>query len=96
MIGSQVLAFHPMAVQLLAAGNSGAHDSRLIIAALVGIGLIIALITFLKLNPFLSLTIGAVIVGAIAGLGLDKTLTSFGTGVGATVASVGISKMIAS
>jgi len=87
MIGSQVLAFHPMAVQLLAAGNSGAHDSRLIIAALVGIGLIIALITFLKLNPFLSLTIGAVIVGAIAGLGLDKTLT---------VASVGISKMIAS
>jgi GntP family gluconate:H+ symporter len=73
MIGSQVLAFHPMAVQLLAAGNSGAHDSRLI--------------TFLKLNPFLSLTIGAVIVGAIAGLGLDKTLT---------VASVGISKMIAS
>ena len=89
MIGSQVLAFHPMVVQLLAAGNSGAHDSRLIIAALVGIGLIIALITFLKLNPFLSLMIGAVIVGAIAGLGLDKTLTSFGTGVGATVASVG-------
>lgn len=83
MIGSEVLAFQPMAVRLLAAGNSRAHDSRLIIAALVGI----ALITFLKLNPFLSLTIGAVLVGAIAGPGPDKTVTSFGTGVGSTAAS---------
>lgn len=87
MIGSHVLA--APAVRLLAAGDSGAHDSRLILAAVVGIALIIALITFLKLNPFLSLTIGAVLVGAIAGLGLDKTVTSFGTGVGSTVASVG-------
>lgn len=79
MIGSHILAA-TAAVRLLAAGNSGAHDSRLIIAALVGI----ALITFLKLNPFLSLTIGAVLVGAIAGPGPDKTVTSFGTGVGST------------
>ena len=51
--------------------------------------MIIALITFLKLNPFLSLTVGSVLVGALAGLGLDKTVTSFGNGVGSTVASVG-------
>jgi len=75
--------------RLLAAGSSGGHDTRLILAALIGIALIIALITFAKLNPFLSLTIGALLVGAIAGLGMDKTVASFGTGVGATVASVG-------
>jgi GntP family gluconate:H+ symporter len=73
----------------MAAGSSGSHDTRLILAALIGIAVIIALITFLKLNPFLSLTVGALLVGAIAGLGMDKTVASFGTGVGATVASVG-------
>ena len=78
-----------MNVQLLAASSSGSHDTRLIIAALVGIAVIIALITFAKLNPFLSLTVGSVLVGALAGLGLDKTVTSFGNGVGSTVASVG-------
>ncbi len=78
-----------MNAQLLAAGTSGSQDTRLIAAALIGIAVIIALITFLKLNPFLSLTIGSILVGAIAGLGLDKTITSFGNGVGSTVASVG-------
>ncbi len=77
------------AAHLIAAGSSGSHDTRLILAALIGIAVIIALITFLKLNPFLSLTVGALLVGAIAGLGMDKTVASFGTGVGATVASVG-------
>jgi GntP family gluconate:H+ symporter len=77
------------AAHLIAAGSSGGHDTRLILAALIGIAVIIALITFLKLNPFLSLTVGALLVGAIAGLGMDKTVTSFGVGVGATVASVG-------
>jgi len=77
------------AAHLIAAGSSGAHDTRLILAALIGIAVIIALITFVKLNPFLSLTVGALLVGAIAGLGMDKTVASFGTGVGATVASVG-------
>jgi GntP family gluconate:H+ symporter len=78
-----------MNVQLLAAGTSGGHDTRLIVAALVGIAVIIALITFAKLNPFLSLTTGSILVGGLAGLGLDKTVTSFGNGVGSTVASVG-------
>ena len=65
---------------LLAAGTSGGHDARLIIAALIGIAVIIALITFAKLNPFLSLTIGSVLVGALAGLGLDKTTRVTATG----------------
>jgi gluconate:H+ symporter, GntP family len=78
----------PVNAVVLAAG-SGSHDTRLIVAALVGIAVIVALITFLKLNPFLSLTVGSVLVGGLAGLGLDSTVGSFGDGVGATVASVG-------
>jgi GntP family gluconate:H+ symporter len=81
-----MIASHPL---VLAAATSGGHDARLIAAALIGIALIIVLITFAKLNPFLSLTIGSVVVGGLAGLGLDKTTASFGTGVGSTVASVG-------
>src|SRR6185437_15410890 len=53
---------------LLAAGSSGGHDTRLILAALIGIAVIIALITFLKLNPFLSLTVGSVLVGALGAI----------------------------
>ncbi len=34
------------AAQLMAAGSSGSHDTRLILAALIGIAVIIALITF--------------------------------------------------
>ena len=78
----------PVHTVILAAG-SGSHDTRLIVAALIGIAVIIALITFVKLNPFLSLTIGSMLVGGLAGLGLDSTVGSFGDGVGATVASVG-------
>ena len=51
--------------------------------------MIIALITFLKLHPFLSLTIGALLVGAIAGLGHGQDRGEFRRRVGATVASVG-------
>ncbi|MFL6163624.1 MAG: SLC13 family permease [Jatrophihabitantaceae bacterium] len=74
---------------LLTAAGSGSHDTRLIVAALVGIAVIIALITVLKLNPFLSLTVGSLLVGGLAGLGLDSTVGSFGDGVGSTMASVG-------
>ena len=55
----------------------------------MGIAAIVLMITQLKLHPFLSLTIGSIAVGALAGMHMDDTLVSFGTGVGATVASVG-------
>jgi len=74
---------------LVAAAAPAASDPRLIAAALIGIGLIVLLITKVKLHPFLSLTLGAVAVGAIAGMPLADTLDSYGKGVGATVASVG-------
>ncbi|MDM7885430.1 SLC13 family permease [Curtobacterium sp. RHCKG23] len=63
---------------------------QLITAALLGIVVIIVLITWLKVHPFVALTIGALGVGIGAGLAPDKAVTSFGTGFGATMTSVGI------
>ncbi len=63
---------------------------QLIIAALLGIVVIIALITWLKVHPFIALVIGALGVGIGAGLAPDKAVTSFGNGFGATMTSVGI------
>ncbi|WP_040166718.1 GntP family permease [Microbacterium gorillae] len=63
---------------------------RLVIAALIGFAIIIALITWLKLHPFLALTIGAISVGLMAGLNPADTVTSFSNGFGATMGSVGV------
>ncbi|AZI59297.1 gluconate transporter [Nakamurella antarctica] len=65
-------------------------DAQLIISALVGFAVIIVLITWLKLNPFLALTIGAIGVGMGASLGAGKSVTSFASGFGSTMGSVGI------
>ncbi|WFR66371.1 SLC13 family permease [Curtobacterium flaccumfaciens] len=64
--------------------------AQLVIAAVIGIVVIIALITWLKVHPFIALTIGALGVGIGAGLAPDKAVTSFGNGFGATMTSVGI------
>ena len=74
---------------LAAAGESG-QDARLITAAIVGVAVIIALITWLKLHPFVSLAIGAVGVGIAAGLGAAESVAAFVEGFGSTMGSVGI------
>lgn len=65
-------------------------DARLIIAAVAGVAVIIALITWLDLHPFLALSIGAVGVGLAAGLGSAESVAAFATGFGSTMGSVGI------
>lgn len=65
-------------------------DARLIVSALAGFAVIIILITWLKLNPFLSLTIGALGVGLAAGLEPTAAVESFAKGFGATMGSVGV------
>ena len=64
--------------------------TQLVAAALVGITVLVLLITKFKLHPFLSLIIGSMLVGGIAGLPLKGITTSFTTGVGSTVAGVGV------
>jgi gluconate:H+ symporter, GntP family len=79
---------------LLAAGTDpvtpSAGTGQLVLAALLGIAVIVVLITRFKVHPFLSLTIGALLVGAVAGMPMAAALTSFSTGVGSTVAGVGL------
>ena len=67
-----------------------AGDTQLVVAGLAGIALIIVLITWLKVNPFLSLALGAVGLGIAANLGGPTSVASFATGFGNTMASVGI------
>ncbi|GAB2981657.1 GntP family permease [Amycolatopsis acidiphila] len=73
----------------LAAGWTG-HDTRLIVATLVAIALIVVLISKFKLHAFLALILGSGALGLIAGMPVDKLLKSFSSGVGSTVASVGV------
>jgi len=74
---------------LLAAAKAGS-DFQLILAAVLGIALVVVLITWLKVHPFLALILGSLLLGIVAGLPFTDTITSFQTGVGATVGSVGV------
>ncbi|MFT4299470.1 MAG: gluconate:H+ symporter [Aeromicrobium sp.] len=67
-----------------------AGDGQLVTAALVGIAVIVVLITVVKLHPFLSLTLGSLVVGVVADRELADVVTSFSNGVGKTVAGVGM------
>jgi GntP family gluconate:H+ symporter len=85
-----------MKTVLLAAGSTPAPivpasgTGQLIAAALIGIAVIVLLITRFKVHPFLSLTIGSLVVGAVATMPMAATVKSFSDGVGATVAGVGL------
>ncbi|MEU1320085.1 gluconate:H+ symporter [Streptomyces tibetensis] len=83
-----------LSVEMLAADApepiTSAGHAQLGIAVLAGIAVIVLLITKFKLHAFLSLTLGSLALGAIAGAPLDKVLTSFSAGLGTTVAGVGV------
>ncbi|MFE7274523.1 GntP family permease [Streptomyces sp. NPDC057623] len=83
-----------LSVEMLAADTvepiTSAGHAQLGIAVLAGIAVIVLLITKFKLHAFLSLTIGSLALGAFAGAPLDKTIVSFTTGLGTTVAGVGV------
>lgn len=82
-----------LSVELLAAATpppiADAGNTRLALAALAGIAVIVLLITRWKVHAFLALTIGSGVLGAVAGAPLAKTVASYSAGLGSTVASVG-------
>jgi GntP family gluconate:H+ symporter len=67
-----------------------APGPQLVTATLVGIALIILLITLVKINPFISLILGGLLVGAVAGQNLLDVMGTFTFGFGKTAADVGI------
>ncbi|WP_263731772.1 GntP family permease [Cellulomonas sp. SG140] len=75
---------------LLAAPTTTAGTPQLIVAAVIGIAAIVLLIVWLKLHPFLSLTVGAGLMAVVAGVPYLKAFNSFSSGLGSTVASVGV------
>ncbi|MGY1502031.1 GntT/GntP/DsdX family permease [Streptomyces sp. QTS52] len=83
-----------LSVEMLAADTvepiTSAGHAQLGVAVLAGIALIVLLITKFKLHAFLALTIGSLALGAFAGAPLDKAIASFTTGLGSTVAGVGV------
>jgi GntP family gluconate:H+ symporter len=69
---------------------SSAGTAQLGLAALAGIAVIVVLITRFKVHAFLALTLGTLVLGIAAAAPLDKTIESFSTGLGDTVAGVGV------
>ncbi len=70
--------------------HPASSEPQLILAAVVGVAVIVVLITWLRIHPFLSLLLGSLVTGLVAGMPADAATTSFITGFGATSGSVGI------
>lgn len=84
-----------LSAEMLAAGSqpdpiTSAGHAQLGIAVLAGIAVIVVLITRFKLHAFLALTLGSLVLGAVAQAPLDKVLSSFASGLGDTVSDVGV------
>lgn len=67
-----------------------ASGERLVAATLVAIVLLVVLISVVKLHPFLSLILGGLSVGVVAGVNVEDVIDSFTKGFGTTAAGVGI------
>jgi GntP family gluconate:H+ symporter len=67
-----------------------AHDTRLIVVAILAIAVIVVLISAAKMHPFLALVIGSAVIGIGGGVGVADVITNFETGVGDTLKEVGL------
>jgi GntP family gluconate:H+ symporter len=72
------------------AAKPTAGSGQLILAAVLGIAAVVVLIAWAKWHPFLALIVGSAVLGLVAALGPGKVVTSFSTGLGTTVGSVGL------
>jgi GntP family gluconate:H+ symporter len=69
---------------------TSAGTGQLILAAVLGIVVVIVLIAWAKWHPFLALILGSAVLGLVAGASPGDTVTSFTTGLGTTVGNVGL------
>jgi GntP family gluconate:H+ symporter len=67
-----------------------AGNTQLVIAAILGIAAVVVLIVVAKVHPFISLMLGAAVMGGVAGVAPLDIVTSFTTGFGMTVGNVGL------
>ena len=69
---------------------TSAGTGQLILAAVLGIVVVIVLIAWAKWHPFLALILGSAVLGLVAGASPGDTVTSFTAGLGTTVGNVGL------
>ena len=83
---------HPTAALLAQAPPAAwtGHDTRLLAAAVAGIAVIVVLISWLKLHPFLSLALGAATLGVTAGMPFGDLVETFTKGLGSTVGDLSL------
>lgn len=67
-----------------------ASHTQLVLAALLGIAVIVLLIVWLKVHPFLSLMFGSLALAVAAGIPYTSAFDSFTSGFGSTEGNVGI------
>lgn len=75
---------------LAAEAITNAGTAQLVLAAVLGIATVVLLIAWAKWHPFLALILGSAVLGLVAGAAPGATVTSFTTGLGNTVGSVGL------
>ncbi len=66
------------------------QDTRVLIAAVVGIALVVALIVKVRMHAFLALTLGALFVGLSSGIPVEKVVAAYEKGVGGVLGYVGV------
>jgi Gnt-I system low-affinity gluconate transporter len=66
------------------------HDTQLIVAAVAGIALILFLIVRTKVQAFVALLLGSLVVGIAAGMPFAAVLESMASGMGSTLASIAV------
>lgn len=77
-------------VLALAATTPNLNSTRLGSSVIASVIVLILLVTVAKLHPFVSLILAGLVVGIGSGYGPVRTVTSFTTSFGSTMASVGI------
>jgi GntP family gluconate:H+ symporter len=75
---------------MIAVAADSLDQGRLIASAVIGIVILVLLITWAKIHPFIALVVSGLIVGIGAGYGPVATVGSFADSFGKTMASVGI------
>lgn len=66
------------------------QDTRVLIAAVVGIALVVGLIVKVRMHAFLALTLGALFVGLASGIPVEKVVAAYEKGVGGVLGYVGV------
>ncbi|MCI8506726.1 MAG: gluconate permease [Lachnospiraceae bacterium] len=71
-------------------GTVTLDPTRLVVAALVGLALLLALIIKFKIHAMLSILIGAVVIGLIAGMPFQDIITAVDDGIGNTLKGIAL------